>query len=594
MSRKARSGSGSSPGCRHDGTRGPRPLNSRDSAPEGAAPEGRVRQQVRADLPKADEERRQLLLGAFGNSLLFSAPGALAFANSASAAVTGGASVATQGQSAAAPSYPLSLPLLRETYGAAGNGRDDDARALATLPAGAGAIVGPGTYRVGSDVEIKGHLWFMPGAALRPDSTVTVTWAPGASITAGDYQIFDDLQGGAFRGTETVGWARSTWFPGGSGKRDLGVQLNNAFRWGFLQIDVPPAPDHTIRTTVQLRHGSTVRCMWHGFPRHVICATDDKPVFEAVGGIRHWRIIGGVFDGAGLDTPSCFLLCARDDATGGQCGDTTALSESHVTGHWGIGVVVSIAAEVLVFSNCNLWIQGRGDTTWRRPGATVTIANADYWGLPYAYGKPNRQPASCSAVVFQNCDLRGGLDGEGSVLLLKGQVEDVSVVGTYLNTVGRCHILCEPSEGSGNWTSPRRLYVGGGGRTETNTGTIWRGVPTVIVDGLDRGGSLSLLTFGELGHFVGSQRNSTPIVKAERSGVLHAFTMHQGGHIEWTDRLIEHRTADLNWADVRCPFKVDIDCGTRALNDCDIKIGGRVVGAIGTGTKVRASNVQNW
>ena len=70
--------------------------------------------------------------------------------------------------------------------------------------------------------------------------------------------------------------------------------------------------------------------------------------------------------------------------------------------------------------------------------------------------------------------------------------------------------------------------------------------------------------------------------------------MHQGGHIEWTDRLIEHRTADLNWADVRCPFKVDIDCGTRALNDCDIKIGGRVFGAIGTDTKVRASNVQNW
>ena len=118
--------------------------------------------------------------------------------------------------------------------------------------------------------------------------------------------------------------------------------------------------------------------------------------------------------------------------------------------------------------------------------------------------------------------------------------------------------------------------------------------PAVIVDGLDRGGSLSLLTFGELGHFVGSQPNSTPIVKAERGGVLHAFTMHQGGHIEWTDRLIEHRTADLNWADVRCPFKVDIDCGTRALNDCDIKISGRVVGAIGAGTKVRANNVQNW
>jgi hypothetical protein len=336
--------------------------------------------------------------------------------------------------------------------------------------------------------------------------------------------------------------------------------------------------------------------MWHGFPRHVICATDDKPVFEAVGSVRHWRVIGGLFHGAAVNTPSCFLLCGRDEATAGQCGDTTALSETHVTGNWGVGVVVSISAEVLVFSNCNLWIQGRGDTSWSRPGSTITIGNADYWGLPYAYNKPNQQQGSCSAVVFQNCDIRGGANGDGSVLLLKGQVEDVSVVGTYLNTVGRCHILCEPGRvGIGSeWKSPRRLYVGGGGRTETNTGSVWPGVPTVIVDGLDQGGSLSLLTFGELGHFVGAERNSTPIVKTERGGVLHALTMHQGGHIEGTDRLIEHRTADLLWADIRCPFEVDVDCGSRSLNDCDIKIAGRVIGSIGPGSKVRASNVRNW
>ena len=85
-----------------------------------------------------------------------------------------------------------------------------------------------------------------------------------------------------------------------------------------------------------------------------------------------------------------------------------------------------------------------------------------------------------------------------------------------------------------------------------------------------------------------------PIIRTERGAYLYAFTMDQGGTIEGTNRLIEHRTADLDWADVRCPFKVDIDCGTRTLNDCDIKIGGRVVGAIGTGTKVRANNVQNW
>jgi hypothetical protein len=81
----------------------------------------------------------------------------------------------------------LSLPLPRETYGAAGNGTDDDAQVLAALPAGAGALVGPETYRIGSDVEIKGHLWFLPGAVLRPDPAATVSWAPGASINAGDY-----------------------------------------------------------------------------------------------------------------------------------------------------------------------------------------------------------------------------------------------------------------------------------------------------------------------------------------------------------------------------------------------------------------------
>ena len=532
MTKKARR---SAPDCQRSGTCRPRLPRWLESASECATHQGPAKQQTQAKLPELDGERRHLLLGAFSSSLLLSAPGALALTDGASAAARGGTYAATQGQSAVAPSSLLSLPLLRETYGAAGNGTDDDPQALAGLPVGAGALLGPGTYRVGSDVEINGHLWFVPGAVLRPDSKATVGWPAGASVTAGDCQIFDDSQGGAFQGREAVGWARPAWFPGSSGKRDLGVQLNNAFRWGFLQVDVPPVSDHAIRTTVKLYHGSTVRCMWHGFPRHVVCATNDNPVFEAVGGIRHWRITSGVFDGAEVNTPSCFLHCARDDATGGQCGDTTPLSEPHVTGHWGVGVIVSIAAEVLAFSNFNLWVQGRGDTTWRGPRATVTIANCEHWGFPYAYGKPNRQPESCSAVVFQNCDLGGGLDGQGSTFLLKGQVEDVSVVGTYINTVGRCHILCEPGEAGGKWTSPGRLYIGGGGRTETNTGTVWRGVPTVIVDGLDRGGSLSLLTFGELGHFVGSQRNSTPIVKEERGGVLHAFTMHQGGHIEWTD-----------------------------------------------------------
>jgi len=122
----------------------------------------------------------------------------------------------------------------------------------------------------------------------------------------------------------------------------------------------------------------------------------------------------------------------------------------------------------------------------------------------------------------------------------------------------------------------------------------WPGVPTVIVDGMNRGGGLYLLTFGEMGHFVGAESNSTPVVKTERGGVLYAFTMHQGGHVEHTDKLIEHRGADLMWADVRCHADVDIDCEGRWLHDCDIKVGGRVIGDLGPGSKVRAANVSNW
>ena len=552
-----------------------------------------VRQQTRAELPEVDGERRYLL-GVLGSSLLLSAPGALAGINGASAAVTGGAHGATEGQSAAAPRYPLSLPLLRESYGAAGNEADDDAQAFAAVPAGAGALVGPGTYRIGSNVQIRGHLWFMPGAVLRPHAGATVAWDPGASVTAGDYWIFDNSQGGAFRGTEVTGWAKSSWFPGGA-SRDLGVQLNNAFRWGFLQVDVPPAPDHTIRTTVKLPHGSTVRVMWHNYPQHIVCATNDKPVFEAVGGVRHWRIIGGVFDGAAVNTPSCFLLCGRDDATLGQCGDTTALSEVQVSGHWGIGNIVNIAGEVLVFQNCNLWIQGRGDAAWSGHQATVTIANADYWGIPFAYTKPTVGGGSTSAIVFQNCDIRGGRQGvlNSSTFYLKGQVEDLSIVATYLNGAGRCQILCEPATGSSK--SPRRIYLGGGGRTENNIGIVWAGCPTVLVDGQGRGGGVFGLTIGPMGHFIGGgMSHSTPILKTENTGIIYDLTWDQGMHVEHTNKLIEHRTADLQWASIRSRYNAEIDCTGRTISDSMIKIHGNLRGTVGLKSKVHSANQNNW
>ena len=183
----------------------------------------------------------------------------------------------------------------------AGNGTDDDARALAGLPVGRGrACWAPGRIRIGSDVEINGHLWFMPGAVLQTGfRSNRLRWAcPALPSPPATTRSSTTAQGGAFAGDRSgrVGTVRLV--PAAVGSGTSACSCDDAFRWGFLQVDVPPAPDHAIRTTVKLYHGSTVRCMWHGFPRHVVCATNDKPVFEAVGGIRHWRITGGVFDGA--------------------------------------------------------------------------------------------------------------------------------------------------------------------------------------------------------------------------------------------------------------------------------------------------------
>ena len=73
------------------------------------------------------------------------------------------------------------------------------------------------------------------------------------------------------------------------------------------------------------------------------------------------------------------------------------LSEPHVTGHWGVGIVVSIAAEVLVFSNFNLSDSGTGGhdlaPSWRDGHDRQCRTTG---GLPYAYEKPNR-PAGIPA-----------------------------------------------------------------------------------------------------------------------------------------------------------------------------------------------------
>ena len=155
------------------------------------------------------------------------------------------------------------------------------------------------------------------------------------------------------------GWPSAADFPGG----DLGAKLNAAFAAGHLAVDVPPA-QWTISTPVNLPMGACVRIDWHSYPHHIVCATRGKPVFECVGGKRHWRILGGCFYGSGSGTPSCFLLCGRDDATGQQCGDIGLLSAVQTSGSWGIAGIVNIAGEILNFQDCNFWMQGRGDMNW--------------------------------------------------------------------------------------------------------------------------------------------------------------------------------------------------------------------------------------
>jgi hypothetical protein len=442
-----------------------------------------------------------------------------------------------------------------------------------------------GVHEITSHLTLNGVTTFAPGAVLKPMAGVLVTLGRRASIIAGHHQIFENSGGGRFDGDQMMGVADAAWFPGSC----LGAMLNNALSWQFFQIDIPPAPDWRITQTVKLEHGCTIRCMWHGYPRHVVCQTNGKPVFEVVGSKRHWKLIGGVFDGASTGTPSCFLLAGRDDAIadgGGQCGDLGVMSLMQVSGNWGVGCIINIGGEILLFDACNFWVQGRGDRPHSgHPGAAVTMGNADYWNLPYSYNKPRAKSASTSANVFQNCDIRAGAGGS-VVLLVKGQVEDTTVIGSYLNGTGRCQVLVEPgTDVNGYRTSARRLYIGGGGRSECNG--MASGCPTVIVDGMDQGGQLHCLTFGEFGHFLGATKNSTPIVRTERGGLIHAFTMHQGGHIEWTDKLLEHTTADLNWADIRCHFKVNINCGTRTIAHSDIKIGGTVTGNVASSSNVR-------
>lgn len=374
---------------------------------------------------------------------------------------------------------------------------------------------------------------------------------------------------------------------------DLGAKINNALAAGNYDIFVPNSPGLVISTTIRVRHSMTLRFSTR-YPEFIDCKTNNKPVFEATDfDIRNYNIDGGFFQGNTSQTPSCLLLIGRNSA-GTQQGDCKPLSNLEVQGHWGVGVLIHIAAEVTVYENCILAMQGKGDSPWTGPKATVIVGNKDYWGVPFAYTQPNQFTASCSANVLQNCTIGYDIQDSGSGMLVKGQAEDMTVTALYLNSIGRCHILFEGGLHAGNWGFPRRFHLTGGGRTECNKGVAWAGCPLIIADGMNQGFGIEMLTLGPMGVFLGGLDGSVPILQAVNGGRFDNLTINQGIWVEGSNKLIESTTADLTGADIRMPIAMDINCTGRTISQSDIKTLGSVFGTIGTGTKVRSSNVTNW
>jgi hypothetical protein len=466
-------------------------------------------------------------------------------------------------------------------------------------------VVTPGVYDIHSNVTVKGTLHIMNGARIRVRAGAKLTFDNTATVEAGDYLWAHDGAGGTFDFTRMKGWVNAQWLFGGT-NNDLGVKLNKAMDFGALSIKVPPARDHRILTTVKLRHFVTIDMNFKAGWDRILVRTAGKPAFEAVGDNRHWRIIGGHFFGEKTGTPSALLQCSSG-MNAKQNGGTTGLQETLVEGNWGIGIVINVSCEVLNFDRVHLYHQGFGDFVWPHTRAAVIVANADYWGLPFAYDRPNPFWRSTSSINFKGAEIGGGFPnpsnplapGTGATLYFKGQVEDINIEGTYLNGIGRAILLFEPGDaptGPGQpiaTGSPRRIHLTGGGRTETNKGIEWPGIPTVVVDGLNKPGhGLYHLTIGEIGHFVGggASAQNTPLVQVINGGVAHAFNF-RSSHVEGSQKLIDHRTNDLNWANVECSFECDVDATGRAIHDSTIHIRGKVLGTIGAKNLIRSQNI---
>lgn len=384
-------------------------------------------------------------------------------------------------------------------------------------------------------------------------------------------------------------------FPGA----DLGAKINAASAAGHYHIFTPNSAGLVISTPIRIKHSMTLQFS-ERYPQFIDCKTNNKPVFEATdNNVRNFNIDGGFFQGNAVQTPSCLLLLASN-STLSQQGSCKPLSNIESQGHWGLGTVIHIGAEVTVYENCKINQLGKGDSPWAGPQATVRIANADYWGVPFAYTQPNLQQRSTSAIVFENCQFGADMQNlTQSMMLMKGQVEDVTVNGTYMNAVGRCHFLFEPGFTALNgWTQPRRIKIEGGGRSECNKGVNWAGVPFVEVDNLGQPNmGMDRLTIGSLGIFLGGAGGSVPIVNCINGGRIDSLYMTEPVFIFGTDTFLKCNGADLEWAELRiAPSnpQLKINCAGRTIANSHIHMAGDILGTVAASSRVRANNFNNW
>jgi hypothetical protein len=265
-----------------------------------------------------------------------------------------------------------------------------------------------------------------------------------------------------------------------------------------------------------------------------------------------------------------------------------------------MGCVVNIGSEIDMFTNCHLWVQGDGDSLYSGTRAAVVISNKDHFSFSLTGGQPgaaytavSTSPGSTSAHVFQNCDVRS--DANSSCFLLKGQVEDTTIVGTYLNAVGDCGIKTEAGDnGGGSYTCPRRLYITGG-RYEVNGGPS-SGLPMLLVKSLNQA-SMGLYNVGinNFGMFVGSTSNSTAAIQTSGTNALiYALEIGLNHHLEYSDALLLHTTADLSYAKIESRFNASIDCTGKTIANSFIRTAGLVSGTLGTKTVAVHSGAADW